>query len=71
MSDGFFRSTIHIIRAVAADKEYLMIDMNNDSLAKLRKNLPCKDVLSVVIPQIDLWCPPNRLPLRLSIVALQ
>ena len=50
MLDGFFFSTIHIMIAVAADNEYLMID--EYEYMREYNNLPCDNVLYVSVPKI-------------------
>lgn len=76
-SFGLLRTTIHNIIDVARDRPYLLIIRNWSPEPKEAKldaksilalgNLPCEDVLAVVVSQVDLSCAADGNTLRFSV----
>jgi hypothetical protein len=75
-SEGFFFSTIHIMMAVAAEREYLMRNDLTRSFGRIgigiqrpgRAYSPCKNVLRMIVPKIDFCRPANWYAFCLSVV---
>lgn len=66
ISAGGFLTTIHNITDVAAARAYLDKALGLTGRGSI-SDIPCKNILSVVIPEIDLRRSTNRYPSGLSI----